>query len=143
VLFGWGDLPEVTGVFDWELSTLGDPLADLAYTLVFWPDADGPSGGVPDAHVVEERFAPRFLVHPDYPTRRQFVERYERRTGLEFVNRRFYLALAAFKWAVVGEMFYARYLRGGAEEPMYRSMGEHVPAKAGRALAIVEGEWTI
>jgi hypothetical protein len=40
-------------------------------------------------------------------------------------------------------MFYARYLRGGADDPMYRRMGEGVPAQAERALEIIEGEWTL
>jgi aminoglycoside phosphotransferase (APT) family kinase protein len=169
VMFGPGDEPRIAGVFDWEMSTLGDPLADLGYALQFWPDegalrapssASGERGGgapgersEPRADegaestgtdvVADERFAPPFLAHADYPTRTEFVEQYERRSGREFTDRRFYLALAAFKMAALGEMFYARYLRGGVEDGMYRRMGEAVPAQAERALAIIDGEWEI
>ncbi|WP_254830843.1 phosphotransferase family protein [Haloglomus salinum] len=129
--------PRIAGVFDWEMSTLGDPLADLGYALHFWPDPDD------EERVVSERFAPRFLAGEDYPTRTEFVDRYETRSGREFTNPRFYLALAAFKMAALGEMFYARFLRGGVDDPMYERMGEGVPAQAERALAIVEGEWTL
>jgi aminoglycoside phosphotransferase (APT) family kinase protein len=139
VMFAPGDVPEIVGVFDWEMGTLGDPLADLAYALHCWPDPDESE----DERVVADRFAPRFLAHRDYPTREAFVRRYEGATGIEFRNRRFYLALAAFKMAALGEMFYARYLRGGVEDPMYESMGRGVPDQARRAVEILEGEWTI
>jgi aminoglycoside phosphotransferase (APT) family kinase protein len=139
VMFGPGDEPEILGVFDWEMGTLGDPLADLAYALHCWPDPDETEA----ERVVADRFAPRFLAHEDYPTREAFVRRYEAEGGVEFGNRRFYLALAAFKMAALGEMFYARYLRGGVEDPMYEAMGQGVPAQARRALEIIEGEWTI
>jgi aminoglycoside phosphotransferase (APT) family kinase protein len=136
VMFAPDDEPRIAGVFDWEMSTLGDPLADLGYALHFWADpAD-------EERVVSERFAPAFIAHEDYPTRAEFIERYETRSGREFTNPRFYLALAAFKMAALGEMFYARFLRGGVDDPMYERMGEGVPAQAERALAIIEGEWT-
>jgi aminoglycoside phosphotransferase (APT) family kinase protein len=157
VMFAPDDEPRIAGVFDWEMSTLGDPLADLGYALHFWPDRGAPrapdraSGERSDPRatdtgtdvVADEQFAPSFLTHEDYPTRSEFVARYERRSGREFENRRFYLALAAFKMAALGEMFYARYLRGGVDDPMYERMGEGVPAQAERALAIIEGEWTL
>jgi len=137
VMFAPDDDPRIAGVFDWEMSTLGDPLADLGYALHFWPDPDD------RRRVVSERFAPAFLAGEDYPTRTEFIERYETRSGREFTTPRFYLALAAFKMAALGEMFYARFLRGGVDDPMYERMGEGVPAQAERALAIIEGEWTL
>jgi aminoglycoside phosphotransferase (APT) family kinase protein len=137
VMFGLGREPRIAAVFDWEMATLGDPFADLGYALQFWPD---PGDG---ERIADERFAPPFLADGDYPGRAEFVARYEARSGRTFENRRFYLALAAFKMAALGEMFYARYLRGGADDPMYRRMGEGVPAQAERALEIIEGEWTL
>ena len=137
VLFGTEERPRVVAVLDWELSTLGDPLADLAFVLQFWPD---PSDD-PDERVVAERFGPSFLANQGYPTRKEFIDRYEQQANIEFENRRFYLGLAAYKTAVVREMFYARYLRGGAVNPMYESMGNRVPRQARRAKEIVEGEW--
>ncbi len=131
--------PEIIAVFDWEMSTLGDPLADLGYMLHFWPDADD----VESDRVVAERFAPPFLRHHEYPPRDWIVDRYETQSGQSFTNRRFYLGLAAFKMAALGEMFYARYLRGGVDDEMYRAMGEGVPAQAERARDIIEGDWTI
>ncbi|XVH30285.1 phosphotransferase family protein [Haloferacaceae archaeon DSL9] len=136
VMYGPGAEPEIVGVFDWELSTLGDPLADLGWLLLFWRDAGDPEPAVPE-------LVSSFMEREGYPTRRELVDRYESATGRSFDHDRFYRALAAYKLCGLGEMFYARYLQGNSDDDLYPAMEERVPALAERALRIIEGEETL
>jgi aminoglycoside phosphotransferase (APT) family kinase protein len=134
VIFGPADDPELTGVLDWEMSTLGDPLCDLGWLLFFWLES---SDSLP---TIMQTVAPIFLTDDDYPSRRDLVERYERQTGVEFTNQRFYRVLAVYKMAALGEMFYARYLMGNSDSTFYAMMEDGVPALAEQGIAIIEGE---
>ncbi|WP_227356724.1 phosphotransferase family protein [Haladaptatus salinisoli] len=133
VMFGPGTPPELVAVFDWEMSTLGDPRADLGWMLSYWRDAKDPEPAVPELTAT-------FMERDGYPTRRELVERYEERTGIAFEHERFYRALAVYKLAALGEMFYRRYLEGNSDDEMYPLMEERVPALAERAVRIIEGE---
>jgi aminoglycoside phosphotransferase (APT) family kinase protein len=133
VMFGGSRRPELVAVFDWELCTLGDPRADLGWMLSYWRDQGDPAPA-------SDHLASRFVEHPGYPTRRELVDRWEERTGLTFEHERFYRALAVYKLAGLGEMFYRRYLEGNADDPIYPAMAEDVPALADRAVRIVEGD---
>jgi aminoglycoside phosphotransferase (APT) family kinase protein len=133
VQFGPGTPPALVGVFDWELSTLGDPLTDLGWLLSFWRDADDPEPVLPD-------LTQRFTEREGYPTRRALVDRYEAQTGIEYEHDRFYRALAVYKLGAMGEMFFRRYLEDGADDPLYPKMEEGVPALAERARRIIDGE---
>ncbi|AEN07560.1 aminoglycoside phosphotransferase (plasmid) [halophilic archaeon DL31] len=133
VMFGPGEDPELVGVFDWELSTLGDPLTDLGWLLLFWRDQGDPEPSIPS-------LMPRFLEAPGYPTRADLVTRYESRSGRSFEHDRFYRALAAYKMAALGEMFFRRHLEDNADDQMYPTMETGVPALAERAERIVAGE---
>ncbi|WP_101297343.1 phosphotransferase family protein [Halegenticoccus soli] len=125
--------PEIVAVFDWELSTLGDPLSDLGWLLAFWRDEGDPEPAVPE-------LMPTFMAREGYPTRRELAERYEERTGIAFENDRFYRALAVYKLAALGEMFLRRHLEGNSSDPLYPKMGAGVPALADRAVRIVDGD---
>ena len=133
VMYGPGTPPEVVAVFDWELSTLGDPLADLGWLLLFWHDDGDPEPPMPD-------LMSTFTAREGYPTRAELIERYESATGREFAHERFYRALAAYKMAALGEMFLARHLNDDSDDPLYPKMEAQVPALAARTLAYVEGE---
>ena len=131
VMYGPGTPPELVGVFDWEMSTLGDPLADLGWMLHFWRDPDDPGPREGDS-------APVFTEREGYPTRRELVDRYERQTGIEFENERFYRALTAFKMGGIGEMFFRRYLEGNSADPTYPLMEEQVPLRVQRAQEFIQ-----
>ena len=137
VIWAPSDEPEIVGVLDWEMSTLGDPLTDLGWMLFFWFDE-----GDPESKVMQT-FASTFLRDSDYPTRRELVERYEEATGFSFENHRFYRTLAAYKMAALGEMFYARYLMGHSDSTFYQMMEDGVPALAETAQDIAEGEFDL
>jgi len=125
--------PELIGVFDWEMSTLGDPRADLGWLLSHWWEPKDPEPAFPDV-------TPTFTRRSGYPSRRELVDRYEERTGIAFEHARFYRALAVYKLAALGEMFYRRYLEGNSDDPTYPKMKERVPALAQRAKEIVDGD---
>jgi len=133
VLFGPGTPPELVAVFDWELSTLGDPLTDLGWLLSFWRDPGDPDPALPG-------LTPRFMEREGYPSRQQLVDRYEDATGITYEHDRFYRALAVYKLGAMGEMFFRRHLEGGGDDPLYPKMEDGVPALAERALRIAEGE---
>jgi aminoglycoside phosphotransferase (APT) family kinase protein len=133
VMYGPGDDPELVGVFDWEMSTLGDPLTDLGWLLSFWRDPKDPAPAAPG-------MGTQIMEREGYPTRRELVHRYEERTGIEYENDRFYRALAVYKLAALGEMFFARYLQGDGDDPLYPKMEEAVPALGERAMRIIEGD---
>jgi aminoglycoside phosphotransferase (APT) family kinase protein len=133
VMFGPGTPPELVGVFDWELAALGDPLTDLGWTLAFWYDEGDPEPAVP-------ALMPTLTAAEGYPDRTDLVARYEDARGVTFENERFYRALAVYKLAGLGEMFFRRYLEGNSDDPLYPKMKEGVPRLAAHARRIVDGE---
>jgi aminoglycoside phosphotransferase (APT) family kinase protein len=133
VMFGPGTPPEITAVLDWELSALGDPLTDLGWLLFFWYESRDPDPAVPE-------LMPTLTAREGYPSRRELVARYEQRRGVTFEHDRFYRALAAYKLAGLGEMFFRRYLEGNSDDPLYPTMREGVPRLAAHARRVIDGE---
>ncbi|WP_435358926.1 phosphotransferase family protein [Haloarchaeobius sp. DFWS5] len=134
VLYSMGDDgPDLAGVFDWELSTLGDPLTDLGWMLAFWRDPGDPDPAAPG-------LLDRFPEREGYPSRPELVARYEAATGIDYEHDRFYRALAVYKLAALGEMFFARHLAGDADDPLYPQMREAVPRLGEWAKRIVDGD---
>jgi aminoglycoside phosphotransferase (APT) family kinase protein len=134
VLFGPGRPPELAGVLDWEMSTLGDPLCDLGWMLFFWLE-DGA-----DSSALMQTMGPTFLGAEGYRSRAELVDRYERATGITVENLTFYRVLAVYKMAALGEMFFARYLMGHSDSSFYAMMEEGVPVLADQALSIIDGD---
>ena len=97
----------IAAVLDWEMSTLGDPLADLGILLGYWSQADD-AGPRNEAVVV-----PAATVLPGFPTRSEVASLYAARTGLDLTPLPWYAAFAAFKLAAVCAGIVAR-VRGGA-----------------------------
>jgi aminoglycoside phosphotransferase (APT) family kinase protein len=93
----------IVAVLDWELCTLGDPLADLAGLLAYWtePGERSPLGA--DAPTSA----------PGFPQRNDVVERYAKASGRDLSQLDFYMAFASWKLACILEGVYARY-KGGA-----------------------------
>lgn len=92
----------IAAVVDWEISTLGDPLADLAYALNAWVHADDPVRPRPEAPVLA----------PGFPRREELLARYAERTGRDVSNIDFYAAFNHWKTVCIIEGVYARYLKG-------------------------------
>ena len=117
----------VVAVVDWELSTLGDPLADLALTLTYWGDGGTDSGGVIS-------IAAGVTSGTGFLTADEFALAYAARTGRSLERLPFYRAFAEFKLAVILEGVHARYLSGGTVGEGYAHAGQSVPLLVERAL---------
>lgn len=96
---------EVVAVLDWEMATLGDPVADLAVTLVYWSEpGDTLRRAIPVADLVTSR--------PGFWTRAQIVSTYADSTGIDLDHLELCLALACLKLAVIMESIHLRTLQG-------------------------------
>jgi aminoglycoside phosphotransferase (APT) family kinase protein len=91
----------VAAVLDWELCTLGDPLADLGYIGVYW--SDGPSSAL---RANDPTPAGGFSKYQD------LVDRYAKTTGRDVSGVDYYVAFSCWRLAVISEGVYARYLHG-------------------------------
>ena len=92
----------IVAVLDWEMSTLGDPLADLGAMLAYWSQAD-------DSEVLRRaRIMAPVTACEGFPTRAEIIERYARRTGIDPSDIDWYQAFAYFKLAVVCQGIAAR-----------------------------------
>lgn len=92
----------IAAVVDWEISTLGDPLADLAYALNSFPD---PTDEIPVPP--EAATAP-----PGFPTRSEMAARYAQRTGRDISRLDYYYGFNRWKTACIVHGVYARYMEG-------------------------------
>lgn len=116
----------VVAVFDWEMATLGDPLADLGYTLIYWAEADDPhKAGLT---------SPTAL--PGFASRAELVDAYANRSGRDTASVDFYQVLALYKLAVISEGIYARYLQGKTLGKGFEGMTRQSGAIVERALRI-------
>ncbi len=104
VLLDPADPGRVAAVLDWEMSTLGDPLADVGLLLVYWQQ-----GRPADAPAVTRSVTGL----PGFPTRDEVVQRYAARTGRDVSALPWYVGLGFFKLAVVVVGIVAR-ARAGA-----------------------------
>ncbi len=118
----------LVAIFDWEMSTIGDPLADLGYLCTFWVDRDDPHAGVFEQHALTRA--------PGWPTRAELVARYEERSGRSMSDIRWYRALALWKIIVFMEGNYRRALAGSVDDPYLNTFGEAIAELADRAEAL-------
>jgi aminoglycoside phosphotransferase (APT) family kinase protein len=123
--------PVVAAVVDWEMSTLGDPLADLGLTLSYWTDAgDAERLGIPLAGAVTSR--------PGFLTGTGFAARYGELTGRDVSGIGYYVAFGTFKLAVVLEGIHARYLQNKTVGEGFDQAGSAVPMLIARAIRTLE-----
>ena len=92
----------IAAVVDWEISTLGDPLADLGYALNQWAEPGDPPAVRGDP--------PTAL--PGFPSRRELADRYAQRTGRNLAGLDYYIGFNRWKSAAIVHGVYARYLEG-------------------------------
>lgn len=121
--------PHIAAVVDWEMATLGDPLADLGLTLMYWTEA---ADGEPLPATVTATAAPGFL------TRAGFTNEYARRTGRDVARIGYYMAFGYFKLAVVAEGINARYLKKQTVGENFDQEGKVVPLLIARAHDVLD-----
>jgi aminoglycoside phosphotransferase (APT) family kinase protein len=115
VLFARDLPPRLLAVVDWEMASIGDPLIDLAWALIFHP---GPEGTLRLGTTGSTRFA---LEH--VPPAAAMVERYAARSGRDVSALGWYDVFARWKLAIVLEGSYAKFLRGATANPVHEFFG--------------------
>ena len=120
-------------VLDWEMATIGDPLADLGYLCMMWTEGGDPRGGM-------REYLGGVTRRQGFPTRRELIELYERRTGRSMEDLRWYTTLALWKSVVFMEGNYKRALAGATDDPYLRQFGDGVLELAGQAEGVAYGD---
>jgi aminoglycoside phosphotransferase (APT) family kinase protein len=118
----------IVAIFDWELSTIGDPLADLGYLTVTWTQADDPDDTFGRLSAATRR--------DGFMTRDELIARYEERSGRSMAALNWYQALALWKAAVFMEGNFKRFSMGSTDDPYLASFDHGVPALAEKAREI-------
>jgi aminoglycoside phosphotransferase (APT) family kinase protein len=119
-------------VLDWEMATIGDPLADLGYLCMMWTDSDDPTGGMREHLGGVTRQA-------GFPTREELIAAYEQRTGRSMQDLRWYTTLALWKSIVFMEGNYKRALSGTTDDPYLKQFGDGVLELARQAEEVSRG----
>jgi aminoglycoside phosphotransferase (APT) family kinase protein len=120
----------VAAVVDWELCTLGDPLADVGLLLVYWAE-EGDS--------LLPLFEPATMA-PGFPSRTDVRELYAERSGRDLSRIDFFVALGYWKLAIILEGVYSRYAKGqyGKPEAGFEEFGKNVERLAEAADEAVD-----
>ncbi len=124
-----GESPaDVVAVLDWEMATIGDPLADLGYMCTLWTDRNDPPMGMFELSAVTRE--------DGFPLRDELVARYEERSGRAMTDITWYQTLALWKSLVFMEGNYKRAISGASDDPYLKQFGEGVLELAARAEAL-------
>ena len=128
--FAPDDPDRVRAIFDWDMTTVGDPLVDLGTLLNYWPDpADGPE---------VRRASHDGMREMGLPPRADVVARYAARTGLDVTAVAWYEAFGQWKTAVVVQQLHNRWREGASAEPRHERIAESVPALAATAAELLD-----
>jgi len=123
------DRIRVEAVFDWDMCTVGDPLADLGTLMSSWVQGDERTSAMVatmPSHV------------PGFMSRREAVERYGRRRGVDVSAVPFYSAFGLFKMGVVLQQIFVRYYRGQTKDARFEKMDQLAEMLFGLARARIE-----
>jgi len=124
----------VEAVLDWEMTTIGDPLADLGLTMCYWTWAN--VAAEDDPHPA----TPALTSQPGWYTRDQFLQRYAERTGRDLTHIRYHEVLGLFKLAVILQQIYYRFHRGQTQDERFRTFDRRVRGLIRLAASLIEKE---
>ena len=122
--------PRLLGIVDWELATLGDPLADLGWLLAFWREPTDEPHLLPILSPVMEL--------PGFPSRSELAARYADRTGTILPDLTYYVVFAMWRMAVLLENHWARHVKGTAAGFDFAYLETAGPAFAARLRRLAE-----
>jgi aminoglycoside phosphotransferase (APT) family kinase protein len=120
----------LVAIFDWEMATIGDPLADLGYLMMFWVQANDPHLGMYELQAVTRA--------EGFPTRQEMIALYEERSGRSMRELTWYVTLALWKAIVFMEGNYKRAVSGSTDDPYLKAFGDGVLELARRAREVSE-----
>jgi aminoglycoside phosphotransferase (APT) family kinase protein len=129
VIFDPG-LERITGVLDWEMATVGDPLMDLGTSLSYWVEPGDPQT------FYQLPFGP--TARPGMMTRAQYAERYLERSGRRAGNLVFYYAFGLYKTAVVLQQIYYRWRKGNTTDARFSGLIVGVKILADQARRAID-----
>ena len=112
------DLTEVRAVLDWEMTTVGDPLFDLAVSLSYWTEPGDPE----DLKAV----MPTVTSTPGFMTRRELIDRYAERSGRDLSEMHWYVVFGYFKLAGILQQIFARWKNGQTQDERFATFGDRV-----------------
>ncbi|MGQ0778507.1 MAG: phosphotransferase family protein [Pseudonocardiales bacterium] len=121
----------IAAIFDWEMTTIGDPLADLGYLCALWADRDDPPAGMFELNSVTRAAG--------FPSRAELVARYEEHSGRSMTDIRWYQTLALWKAIVFMEGNYKRAMAGATDDPFLKQFRDGVVELAHRAEQMAYG----
>jgi aminoglycoside phosphotransferase (APT) family kinase protein len=123
------DLRRVTAVLDWEMTTVGDPLSDVASLLVYWtqPGEGELFGGLQSV-----------TAEPGFPGRDEVLDMYARMSGRDVSQLEWYLAFSYFKLGVICQQIYYRWFKGQTHDSRFANHG-NVACNLIRRAAEVSG----
>jgi aminoglycoside phosphotransferase (APT) family kinase protein len=125
LIFATDSLADVRAVVDWELSTLGDPLADLGTLLAYQhPGVDRLLGGPASTTA-------------NFPPAAELAREYERASGRDLTGLSYYLGFSYFKIAVIAQGVHARYLQGVTIGDGFSEADQSVPLLLHAGLEIM------
>ncbi|HEU0120221.1 MAG TPA: phosphotransferase family protein [Bryobacteraceae bacterium] len=120
----------VSAVLDWEMATVGEPLADLGMALAYWTWVNRPE--------VRAAGIPALTLEPEWFSREQLLEHYARRTGREIAGVGYFEVLGVFKLAVIVQQIYLRFHVGQTTDARFRDFGERAAALLDLAARMAE-----
>ena len=123
------DLTRITGVLDWEMCSIGDPLMDLGVAMSYWIEAKDPSFGMVPCFLTSEAGA---------MTRIEIAGRYSALSGRDTSNLAFYYIFGLFKLAVIAQQIYYRHKQGLTKDPRFAGLIMVVAALGIRAAETIE-----
>jgi len=112
------DLTRAVAVFDWEMTTIGDPLFDLATSLSYWATADDPEE--------LKTILPTVTMFPGFVSRDTFMELYAQKSSRDLSSMDFYMIFAYFKLSVIIQQIYVRLKRGQTQDERFGAYGDRV-----------------
>jgi aminoglycoside phosphotransferase (APT) family kinase protein len=118
MLLDANDLTRAVAVLDWEMTTIGDPLFDLAISLSYWATADDPEE--------LKTILPTVTILPGFVSRETFMELYAQKSGRDLSSIDFYMNFAYFKLAVIIQQIYVRWKRGQTKDERFGVFGGRV-----------------
>ena len=130
VMLAEDDPGQMVAIFDWDMCTLGDPLADLGALLCYWTEPNDPP--------YFQAMAMMPIGDVGFMSRAELVARYAEKSGRNVHDINFYHALGLFRLTVIIAQIYIRYKRGQTQDERFAAFEMMIPmmAQAAREIAI-------
>lgn len=114
------EMNRLVGLFDWEMTTVGDPLADLGVAMSYWLEPD-------DSELLKRGMgSPPITTAPGFMSRKEFMESYAQKSGRDLSAMNFYQTFAYFKLAVICQQIYYRWKVGQTQDERFANLNVFV-----------------